>query len=486
MNGDQEASRTDPPERGGGRAGPRRLALLGAAVLMMALALAALALTGSLSGGQPIAVTDATSPTPPPGPASALETPTPEPEVVPHQLDIVTHPEGAAVTIETSAGTTHTGQTPFSGMVEGGPLEVTVTHDGFDTLTEQVVLDRDQAVEWWLDPPGLLHHKIREFSTGAAPKQVAFSPDGRQLWVTLLGGTGLEVFDSFTGRRLAGIDLGDHGAVEVIFTDDGSTAFASQMESASVFEVDAGTFTVRRRIPTGGSWSKVIALSPDEATLYVSNWSSNDVSEIDLATGEVLRMLPTVATPRGLYPTADGQALFVAGFENGDLVRIDLADGTSETLLRTGGAMRHLVGDPGTDALYANDMATAEVYVVDPATEAVRKLGDTNDKPNTTDLTPDGKVLYVSNRGANNPESYYIPGPEWGSVLAIDTDSGAVLDGIVGGNQTTALDVSPDGRYLAFSDFLDDRIQVFEIPPSDELIAGGGGRAEAHLAELAK
>ncbi|MPZ89686.1 MAG: hypothetical protein GEU81_16835, partial [Nitriliruptorales bacterium] len=267
---------------------------------------------------------------------------------------------------------------------------------------------------------------------------------------------------------------------------DGSTVLASQMESASVFEIDAETFTVRRQLPTGGSWSKVIALSPDGATLYVSNWSSNDVSEIDLATGEVRRVLPTVATPRGLYPAADGQRLFVAGFENGELARIELTDGTSETLLQTGGAMRHLVGDAATGALYANDMATNEVYVVDLATEAVRKLADTNDKPNTTDLTPDGKVLYVSNRGANNPESFYIPGPEWGSVLAIHTQSGAVLDGIVGGNQTTALDVSPDGQYLAFSDFLDDRIQVFEIPLSDELIAGGGGRAQAHLAELAK
>lgn len=229
-----------------------------------------------------------------------------------------------------------------------------------------------------------------------------------------------------------------------------------------------------------------MALSPDESTLYVSNWSSNDVSEIDLATGEVRRLLPTVATPRGLYPTVDGERLYVAGFENGDLERINLADGTSETLMTTGGALRHLVGDDEAGLLFANDMATNEVFVLDLNSEAIRKLADTNNKPNTTDLTADAKILYVSNRGANNPQSYYIPGPEWGSVLAIDTRSGTILDGIVGGNQTTALDVSDDGQYLAFSDFLDDRIQVFAIPSSDALINGGGGRAQTHLAELAK
>jgi YVTN family beta-propeller protein len=489
---DPDEGWSGPPQRGGRRAGPGRLVvILAAAVVTMLLVASALALSGMFPGGNPAAATDPPPTLTPADTPAAVRTPQPtapepEPDPDPQQFEIVTHPEGAAVEITTSAGTTHTGKTPFSGMVEGGPIEVSISHDGFNTLTEQVVLDRDLAVEWWLDPAGLLHHKVREFSTGAAPKQVAFSPDGRQLWTSLLGGTGLDVFNPLTGERLAQIDLGEHGAVEVIFTEDGSTVFASQMESASVFEIDVQTFAVRRQMPTGGSWSKVMALSPDESTLYVSNWSSNDVSEIDLATGEVRRLLPTVATPRGLYPTVDGERLYVAGFENGDLERINLADGTSETLMTTGGALRHLVGDDEAGLLFANDMATNEVFVLDLNSEAIRKLADTNNKPNTTDLTADAKILYVSNRGANNPQSYYIPGPEWGSVLAIDTRSGTILDGIVGGNQTTALDVSDDGQYLAFSDFLDDRIQVFAIPSSDALINGGGGRAQTHLAELAK
>ena len=126
-------------------------------------------------------------------------------------------------------------------------------------------------------------------------------------------------------------------------------------------------------------------------------------------------------------------------------------------------------------------MSTNEVFVVDLATEKVTKLADTDQRPNTMDLSPDGKVLYVSNRGKDNPKTYYIPGPEWGSVLAIDTATGKILDAIVGGNQCTGLDVSPDGTLLAFSDFLDDKIRVYTIPDYETLAAGGGGRAEAHL-----
>ena len=149
--------------------------------------------------------------------------------------------------------------------------------------------------------------------------------------------------------------------------------------------------------------------------------------------------------------------------------------------------MRHMVGDDVRGLLYVDDMSTMEVFVVDLATEQVSaSWQDTDQRPNTMDLSPDGKVLYVSNRGKDNPKTYYIPGPEWGSVLAIDTATGKILDAIVGGNQCTGLDVSPDGTLLAFSDFLDNKIRVYRIPDYQTLAAGNGGRAVAHLKDILK
>jgi YVTN family beta-propeller protein len=402
-----------------------------------------------------------------------------------HRLTLTTDPPGAALRLQAGDGSVVSGRTPYRARVAGGRLRVTLTRPGFNRLAEELVLDRDRTVHRWLDPAGLLHHKIGVVRTGPAPKQVAFTPDGREIWVSLLGGHGLQVFEAATLRRTADVRLGEHGAVEVIFTRDGRTVYASQMETASVFEIDRRTHRVRRQMGTGGVWSKVMALSADEWTMYVANWVSNDVSEIDLRSGRVRRLLPTVGTPRGLHPTADGTRLYVAGYAQGELAYIDLRTGRSTTLLRTGGAMRHLVADPDGGRLYASDMGTDEVYVVDARTARVRKLADTDSTPNTIDLTPDGRVLYVSNRGRNGA-NYYLPGPEWGSVLAVDTGSGRVLDAIVGGNQPTGLDVSPDGRTLAYSDFLDDRVTVYAIPPYPTLAAGNGGRARAHLADLPK
>ncbi|MGH8902157.1 MAG: beta-propeller fold lactonase family protein [Egibacteraceae bacterium] len=451
----------------------RRLGVL----LAVTLGAVLLAIAGRASTSQDAAM---------PRPQPTVMQPSPAaPDPVPHRLEVTTHPKGAAVTITMADGSTQTGTTPFAGTLMGGDLQLQVSLGGYNRITRNIALDRDRSLDLWLDPKGLLHHKVGELTTGSNPKQVAFSPDGRQLWVTLLGGKGVEVFDHQTLQRLAQIELGSHGAVEVIFDRDGSTAYASQMETASVFEIDRATFAVRRQLSTKGVWSKVMALSPDERTLYVANWSSNNVSEIDLGTGMVRRLLATVGTPRGLYPTPDGQRLFVAGFDRGQLARIDLASGRSQTLLDTGGALRHLVGDPNRGMLYADDMAKNAAYALDLRGEQPRKLAATGKKPNTIDLSPDGKVLYVSNRGENG-RTFYAPGPEWGSVLAIDTATGKALDAIVGGNQTTGLDVSPDGRLLAFSDFLDNRVQIFEIPPFQTLTNGGGGRATAHLADIPK
>lgn len=406
--------------------------------------------------------------------------------VLPHRLAVTTHPDGAQIQVTSLAGDFETGgDSPFEAEIPGGHLELTVARSGYNTLRQPLILQADRSLELWLDPAGLLHRSLVRFATGSNPKQVVYTPDGREIWVSLLGGKGVEVFDARTGERLSQVKLGKHGAVEVIFTSDGRTVYASQMETASVWEIDRATHEVRRQLSTGGSWTKVMALSPDEGTLYAANWSSDDVSEIDLSSGKVRRLLPTVRTPRGLYPTPDGRALFVAGYDKGQLQKIDLTTGEGKILLETNGAMRHLVGDAEHGLLYADDMATDEVYMVDLKTDEVRKLADTDEKPNTIDLSPDGKVLYVSNRGENG-SNYYLPGPEWGSVLAIDTASGRVLDAIVGGNQTTGLDVSPDGRTLAFSDFLDNRVRLYAIPEYEVLAAGNGGRAQAHLADLKK
>lgn len=471
-----------------------RPATLWVAVLIVVLALALCATAcgedaDSLDDPVPTTATptgDTSSGTSELPPTTASSTTTTLVNLAPQELSITTNPEITRLNITLQDTTVTSAKSPFSEEVPGGLIDIEFSKDGYNTVHRELMLDEPTTLKVWMDPEGSLHESIIRYKCGPNPKQVAFTPDGSEMWVSLLGGYGLEIFEPVTGEKIEQVKLGEHGAVEVIFTRDGDTVYASQMETASVYEIDRVSREVKRQFKTGGCWTKVLLLSPDEKTLYASNWVSNDVSEIDLATGEVERILKTVVTPRGLYITPDGSRLFVAGFENGDIQRIDLLTGDSKILHKTGGAMRHMVADDRRGLLYVDDLSTREVFVVDLASEEVTKLCDTDHRPNTMALSPDGRVLYVSNRGKDNPETYYIPGPEWGSILAVDTATGRILDAIVGGNQCTGLDVSPDGSLLAFSDFLDNKIRIYRIPDYEVLAAGGGGRAGAHLEDIIK
>ncbi len=408
-------------------------------------------------------------------------------EPLPQAITVTSYPDEAACRVLRDGNELFSGTTTLSGEALAGVVTVELSLAGYNPLSHELFLDRPTDLELWLDPEGQVVHLLGITEASGAPKGIAITPDGAEVWATILDGPpSIEIFDTQTRSRTGGVDLGAHGAVEVVFSADGSHAYASQMETARVFEIDTSTREGVRTLETGSAWSKVVELAPDGSAAYVANWSGNDVSVIDLGTGELERRIPVARTPRGLHASADGGSLFVAGFAQGDLQRIDLASGDVTTVFSSGGAMRHIVGDAERGVLFASDMARDRIWLHDLATDQTNEFADTDEKPNTIALSPDGKVLFVSCRGANNPVSYYIPGPEWGSILLLDAATGEPLDAIVGGNQCTALDVSDDGRLLVFSDFLDSTLRFYEIPPYESLVEGDGGRYGEHRAALKK
>ena len=210
-------------------------------------------------------------------------------------------------------------------------------------------------------------------------------------------------------------------------------------------------------------------------------------AESDSAEGKLIRRIRTVKTPRGLYATADGNFLYVAGFDAGEIEKIDLKTGKGRVIYKSNGAMRHIVADEQRGIIYISDMGKNIVWQVSLKTDEVKKFVSTDNNPNTIALSPDKKILFVSCRGINfSPDNYYIPGSEWGSVLLFDAENGKMLDAIIAGNQPTALDVSRDGKFLIFSDFLDAKMEIFEIPSSDFLKNGNGGRSKVYQKEIKK
>jgi DNA-binding beta-propeller fold protein YncE len=106
-------------------------------------------------------------------------------------------------------------------------------------------------------------------------------------------------------------------------------------------------------------------------------------------------------------------------------------------------------------------------------------LARTDRNPNTIALSPDGELLFVSCRGRNGPGGYLTVADEGGTVLVLDARTGARLATLPAGKQPTALAVSADGRRLVFSDFRDNQLEVYDLPPTADLrreAAGGAPR----------
>ncbi len=329
------------------------------------------------------------------------------------------------------------------------------------------------------------------FDINSAPsvKGIALSHDDSEIWAThlLSAKAGVSVFDAKTGALVKKIALDGGGGVEIIFSENGKKAYVSQMETGRIFEIDQQTKKILRIFSANGVWTKALALSADGATLFASNWLGDDISEIDIASGSLVRKIKTVRTPRGIYATRDGKYLYIAGFENGDLEKISLETLKRKIIFTSGGALRHIVADEASESLFISDMGRNMIWKVSLADDSFTEFVSTDINPNTIALSPDKKIIFVSCRGKNfSTTNYYVPGPEWGTVLSFDALSGRMLDAVVAGNQPTALDISSDGSRMVFSDFLDARIEVFDIPSYIKLSHGDNSAVRAYKDKIKK
>jgi YVTN family beta-propeller protein len=313
-----------------------------------------------------------------------------------------------------------------------------------------------------------------DIPTGRQPKSVAFTPDGMFILCALLEGEGVQAIPADgTASRLTLAPpapwAAKKGFVEMAFLAGRQELWVTQMTTGMVHVFSLPDFAWLASFPTGGSWPKFILVSPDEKTAYVSNWESRDISVIDAAARAATARIPVGGVPRGLALSRDGRFLYVGLFDRGAVQKVDLAKrAVARTLTFGEGAMRHIVMHPTQDILYASDMLKGRILAIDAATDRLLAQIPADRNPNTIALSPDGRYLFVSSRGSNNPEDYAKKGPAFGTISCIDTETRAVVDWTWGKNQPTGLAVSPDGRTIVFTNFLDNEIEVYAFSP------GGG------------
>ncbi|MDR1278728.1 MAG: hypothetical protein LBK02_08250, partial [Treponema sp.] len=324
---------------------------------------------------------------------------------------------------------------------------------------------------------------LGEVSTGRQPKSAYFSPEGDRLFVPLLGQSGVDVFrlagntpaapaapeltfEKLTfEKRLTVPGSGASGFVEALCDRKRRELWVSNMEENRVHIFDLDTLAYKGFADTGGLMPKVIVQSPSGDITAVSNWLSRNISVFDSQTKKRLALIPVSGTPRGMAFSPDSKILYTAIFDAPlvELINMDEKKSVDKYRLYEGtGAARHVLYAEGK--LFVSDMYRGNVCVLDAATGKLIKAVRAGSNINTIVLSPDGKRVYASSRGRNNPDDYTRPGPEFGAVYVLRAEDLSLEEKIWGKNQPTGLAVSPDGKRLVFTDFLDDNLELYRIP----------------------
>ena len=161
--------------------------------------------------------------------------------------------------------------------------------------------------------------------------------------------------------------------------------------------------------------------------IYVTNEESNEITLIDGRTDTPVANIFVGKRPRGLKVSQDGKSLFVA---------------------LSGSPM----SPPGTNEskLPPPDRAADGIAIVDLASRQVARTLSTGDDPESFDITPDGRLMFVSNEDA-------------GTATVVSLPSGHVEGVITVGGEPEGVRVRPDGRVVYVTSEAENEVAAIDV-----------------------
>jgi YVTN family beta-propeller protein len=151
---------------------------------------------------------------------------------------------------------------------------------------------------------------------------------------------------------------------------------------------------------------------PAPLRIFVSNETGGTVDVVDPATGQIDARIPVGKRPRGLRFARDGAQLFVA------------LSGSP-------------IAGPGVDesALPEGDRSADGIGVVDVATRKLIRTYPSGQDPESFDLSPDGRTMYVSNE-------------ETAEMSILDLQLGTITGRVGVGEEPEGVTIRPDGKVV--------------------------------------
>ena len=338
------------------------------------------------------------------------------------------------------------------------------------------------------------------------PLSLAFSPDGKQLYVACEAGRSVIVVDALRRRKVAEIPVGGQPA-DVTFSPDGARAYVSNRLDDTVSVIEVASRKVVRTFPVGDEPHGLLT-DRTGRRLFVLNSATDDISVVDTESGKELRRLAASRHPWSLALSPDGKRLLVTNALSRFAKFRSPADAEITVLDAEGGFVENRLAVPAANLLLGiawHPSGEFGLFTLNrtknlvPMTRMLQGWTITNglgivwrdgrvdqvllDEPNgyfadATDvaLTPDGKYALATSAGTDRVAVIDVAklialvqgtsAEERRETLPNHLGSAAqfVVKHISTKNSPRGILVAPDGKTAWVANALDDSLTVIDVP----------------------
>lgn len=230
----------------------------------------------------------------------------------------------------------------------------------------------------------------------------------------------------------------------------------AQATSASTNEPAMQTSHQEMGTPTDQAAGN-LAVAPAGAKAYIGLFKDNAVAVLDIATNRVLRTIPVPAGPHGLVVSPDGRWIYVSSDGDSKVSVIDTATDRIADTIEVGKSPHGLAITPdGQIVLAAVFGANQVVFIYTPQNVIINQVSVPS--PHNIAISPDGHTAYVATQKQGSA-----------GLAVLNIDRGTQVGFIPLEKAPRALNFSPDGKWLYFTQAGVDAVQVLD--PATNLVA---------------
>ena len=286
--------------------------------------------------------------------------------------------------------TAHTfAQTSFDGEIKNNSLAINAS----ETIAATSYSDKSEVKIYDL-VQGNLKTTIEGFIN---PRNIVFSPDGKELYITDSSLGYLLVYDTAAFKLLRKYPVG-YGAFGTTLSQDGQQLYINN-EAASTVTVlhpttgDVGKIVVGFNQPRQG-----VKLSPDQKKLYVTNFGSDRITIVDVKTLKIVGEINGFKKIRAISISKNGKTLFAANSGSNELLVVNLSNKKITHRIPVGQDNYGATLSPDGKYVLSGNKEDDSVSVVDvKAKKTIHTIKGFKEPRQAIVFTKDGNYFYVLN-----------------------------------------------------------------------------------------